>query len=256
MKEGASDAKAQLQSKAQSAFDEQKNRTADQAENVANALRQSSQEFRSNDQDSFAYYTDLAADQVESFSGYVRSKGLKDVLHDVQALARSQPELFMAGMLAGGFLLGRFFKSSQRSQSRNQRYGYGAGDQAYTDYYNENYRSPYPSGEYPQSYPRTQNQPQYDYDRGSTTGQRSPGFTGGATAFNGERSTQGQYRTTYGGDPAKTGADWGADYQANEFGQSTPVKETAARDKAAEDRDKTIEDRDKATESAQSKKEQ
>ncbi|HRW07552.1 MAG TPA: hypothetical protein P5121_20755 [Caldilineaceae bacterium] len=236
----ANDVSAELRDTAESTFDEQKNRTADQAEGIAHALRQSSQELRSNDQEAIAYYTDMAADQVEHFSGYVRSKGLTDVMHDVQDLARRQPELFVAGMLAGGFLLGRFLKSSQRAQSRSHQRNYGSdnrpyaystanrsyagspGDQAYAEYYAENRRSPYPENGYPR-YASEHETSAYGQSRTQSGSYQDPTFTGGATAFNGERSTHGPNRTNYGSDPAVTGADWGADYQANEYGQTKPV---------------------------------
>ena len=227
VKEKASEATAQLRSTAESTFDEQKNRTVQQADGIADALRQSSKELRSNNQEAFAHYTDMAAEQVDHFSGYVQSKGFGDIVNDIQQLAQRQPELFVAGLLAGGFLLGRFIKSSQRSPRSNYRSQFTPGNQAYREYYETNRQSPYPSGGYPQ----------YGVNSQYSSQQRTYGQSGsetpavGATAFNGQRSQHGANRSSYGSDPAVTGADWGADYTSNEYGQSKPASSTQEREK-------------------------
>lgn len=239
----ASEATAQIRATAENTFDEQKERTVQQAEGIASALRQSSNELRANDQEAFAHYTDMAAEQVEYLSGYVRSKGLNDVVNDVQQLARRQPELFVAGMLAGGFLLGRFLKSSQRRPTNYEGVGgyggnyrpgpgrqqYSPGAQAYMDYYEANQNSPYPSGGYPrydmQNRPGYQGPQQYAQREGyaQPNVNTEQGFHGGATEFNGQRSMRGASHNSYGNDPAVTSADWGVEYQANEYGQSKAV---------------------------------
>ncbi|MEZ4865011.1 MAG: hypothetical protein R3C14_27095 [Caldilineaceae bacterium] len=235
----------ELKSKAQSTFEQQKNQTADQVQHVASALRQSSQELRSNDQETLAQYADAAAEQVEHFSSYVRSKSMNDVVHDVRALAHRQPELFVASMLAGGFLLGRFFKSSERSPASSQyrsdqypRYqnggntyrgsAYQGADQAYADYYESRQQS-YPAGEYQPVAGSATYSSSYGQSESAKAAQTEHDFRGGATAFNGERSTSTEYQTGQGRDPAVTGADWGADYQTNEYGQTTPAAETQDR---------------------------
>lgn len=257
VKEQATAAAETLHTKAEDVFEEQKNRTTRQVDGIASALRQSSQELRANDQDAFAQYTDMAAEQVEYFSGYVQNKGLNDVVNDVQRFAHRQPELFMAGMLAGGFLLGRFLRSSQRTQSapRNRNYAaygsagyqqqYSPGNQSYVDYYNDEYNSPYPSGGYP-DYAADRGHIQAETTAGQSSSETERRFSGGATAFNGERSVAGTARTNYGSDPAVTAADWGAKYEANEFGQSKPVS-------AAKDTEEQIEKNKSAQESTEHK---
>ncbi|MEZ4711741.1 MAG: hypothetical protein R3A44_31405 [Caldilineaceae bacterium] len=244
-KEKVAELADQAKTEVASTFDRQKNQAAEQVDNVASALRQSGQDFRAHDQEAFARYADIAADQVEHFSGYVRSKGFNDVVHDVRQLAQRQPELFVAGTLAAGFFLGRFLKSSRRSPSGydNGPRNYGSyrqnnANQAYSDYY-ESRRRAYPAGEYRpvgpgapygSSYESAQEaqyraatgEPAPQYRQGDAATRQAHEFQGGATALDGERGITGQYRTGTASDPSVTGADWGKDYTANEFGQTEP----------------------------------
>ncbi len=111
--------------RAESMVDERKNQTAERLQGIAGALRETSTKLQDQQEDTFANYAATAADQVDKFSGYLRNQNVGDLLHDVDSLARRQPELFLAGALAAGFLLGRFFKSSAANQANQvQRYGY------------------------------------------------------------------------------------------------------------------------------------
>lgn len=230
----ASDVANQVKGEAKTTFDEQKSRAADQVDTIASALRQSSEDLRTNDQAAFARYTDLAADQVENLSGYVRSKGFDDVLHDIRELAHRQPEIFVAGTLAAGFFLGRFLKSSQRRQGGSRSRNYADANRAYVGYYEDRERS-YPYGEYQP----VSSAPSYGARYGAS-GARVPEtheFRGGATAYNGERTTPAQYGTGTGTEPAVTGADWGAQYDANEYGQTEPEADEAV--KSSQDKEKS-----------------
>lgn len=111
-----------VKSQAVIAAEEQKDRTTDRLHNVVGALRQSSQQFRGQEDQTFANYTDSAADQVEQFANYLDSRDIGELLSNVQDLARKQPELFIGGALAAGFFLGRFFKSSQSNGNRRNVY--------------------------------------------------------------------------------------------------------------------------------------
>ncbi|MBV8202800.1 MAG: hypothetical protein JOZ15_19460 [Acidobacteria bacterium] len=53
-----------------------------------------------------------AAQQVERASRYLRRSELRDVVRDVEDLARRRPVAFVGGSLATGLLLARFLKSS------------------------------------------------------------------------------------------------------------------------------------------------
>jgi ElaB/YqjD/DUF883 family membrane-anchored ribosome-binding protein len=53
-----------------------------------------------------------AAQQVDRASRYMRSSEIRDVVRDVEDLARRRPAAFVGGSFAAGLLLARFFKSS------------------------------------------------------------------------------------------------------------------------------------------------
>lgn len=125
----------QASGQVQSTFSEQKGRAADQLNTVANALRQAGNELQNSDQASIAQYAETAAEQVERLSTYIKEREFGELWADLQATAKRQPELFVAGALAAGFLVGRFLKSSGNSSSRN--YGgsnYGSGARYYDNY--------------------------------------------------------------------------------------------------------------------------
>lgn len=112
--EGVDQAKRQ----AKSTLDEQKSRTAEQLGGIAGALRQTGEQLQEQDNAMVAQYAQGAADQIERFSNYLQTADVSELWRETQNLARRQPELFVAGALAGGFLLARFLKSSS-AQSRN-----------------------------------------------------------------------------------------------------------------------------------------
>lgn len=56
--------------------------------------------------------TERAARQVERASLYVRRSELRDMVSDLEELARRRPAILVGGSFATGMLLARFFKSS------------------------------------------------------------------------------------------------------------------------------------------------
>jgi ElaB/YqjD/DUF883 family membrane-anchored ribosome-binding protein len=126
VKSAASNVVGQTTQEAQAAIDQQKERTADRIENVASALRQTGAQLEAQDQAAIAQYTDAAAEQLERFSEFLKNRNASELWQEVDRFARRQPELFVAGALAGGFLLGRFLKSSsERSRDYGQQMNYG-----------------------------------------------------------------------------------------------------------------------------------
>lgn len=90
----------------------QKDRAVGGLGTTADALRQTSQHLREQDQGSVAQYIDQAADRVEHFAGYLRQRQLGDLVQDAERFARRQPGLFLGGAVALGLLGARFLKSS------------------------------------------------------------------------------------------------------------------------------------------------
>lgn len=102
----------EIKKRADSAVTEQKQQAAQKLENVAGALRSSSQELRKSELATFADYANSAADYVDDFSHFLSNRNPLELWGEVQTFARRQPEVFVLGTLAAGFLLGRFLRSS------------------------------------------------------------------------------------------------------------------------------------------------
>ena len=133
VKQTADEALGGVKAQAESAVDERKSQAADRLSGIAGALRETSNTLRGQEEDTFGDYAAAAADQVEKLSGYLRNQNIGNLLQDVEGFARRQPELFLAGTLAAGFMIGRFFKSSGSQQSQ-QNQGYGRYNQSYNQY--------------------------------------------------------------------------------------------------------------------------
>ena len=110
-KQKAAETFDQVKQQAQSKIDQQKQQAADRLSGVAGALRQTSQNLETQ-HDPLAEYADSFAEQVDRMSTYLRERDLSELFNDVRHMAQRQPEIFVAGALAAGFLLGRFLKSS------------------------------------------------------------------------------------------------------------------------------------------------
>lgn len=109
----------------------QMNRAADGLGSIAQAVRHTGQQLRSEDKSGIAGYADAAADQVERFSTYLRDSDFEDVVHEVEQIARRQPFLFLGGAFLAGFLGARFLKSSSPSEDMGIDYRRRESEQAY-----------------------------------------------------------------------------------------------------------------------------
>lgn len=101
--------------KAESTAAQRKSQAAAQIGGIANTLRHTGAELRSQNNETFAHYADMAAGEVEQVSDYLHTHDVGELVAEVGRFAGRQPELFIAGSLAAGFLLGRFLKSSNPS---------------------------------------------------------------------------------------------------------------------------------------------
>jgi hypothetical protein len=98
----------EMSAAAESLLDEQKARMADMAHGFANALRRSADAFAEEGGGAVvARYADQVAEQVDHLSDAVRHQHWRDLLASVEDTARRRPELFFAGAIAAGFLVGR-----------------------------------------------------------------------------------------------------------------------------------------------------
>lgn len=91
----------------------QKDRAAEGLTSVAQALRQTGQELRKQDELGVTSYIDRAVSQVERLSSYLQDNEIGQLVDDVEQFARRQPALFLGGAFVLGLLGARFLKSSR-----------------------------------------------------------------------------------------------------------------------------------------------
>ena len=97
----------------------QKGRVTDSLTSLAQAVRQSTESLRGNEQPAVAQYVEQAASQLERLSNRLRDRDVKDLVQDAQQFARRQPAIFIGAAFAAGLVAARFMKSS----NKNNRYG-------------------------------------------------------------------------------------------------------------------------------------
>lgn len=128
-KQAVSESLDQAKRQMQTTFDERKTQAAGRLGGIANALRQTGEQLNAQNEPQFGQYAKSAAEQIENWSNMLQTKNLNELMGEVQAFAHRQPELFIAGSLAAGLLLGRFLKSSgSRTTSYNDYNRYGSGN--------------------------------------------------------------------------------------------------------------------------------
>jgi hypothetical protein len=91
----------------------QRARSAGDLGDIVHALRQTSHQLGEN---IASPYVEMAADQVEKASRFLRTADLNQVVGSVERFARREPLLFLGGAFALGLLGARFLKSSERHE--------------------------------------------------------------------------------------------------------------------------------------------
>ena len=91
-----------------------KDQAADTLYTVAHALRQTGQQLRAQEQAPVAGLADQVATRVESVSGYLQGRDVRQLVDDTEDFARQRPAVVVGGALALGVLAARFLKSSRR----------------------------------------------------------------------------------------------------------------------------------------------
>jgi ElaB/YqjD/DUF883 family membrane-anchored ribosome-binding protein len=99
----------------------------EQASSIAEAMRRTTEQLRSEGKESAAKVIDGVADRSQRLGGYLIQADDDRILRDVEDFARRQPWVFVGGSAVLGFLAARFMKAS--SSSRYQRRA-GASDSA------------------------------------------------------------------------------------------------------------------------------
>jgi hypothetical protein len=111
-KDTAGQVAQQAKQQAASQLESQKERTVDALVTVAHALRETGQHLQEQEQTSVGGYVEQAAERVETFTNYLRTRDVPALLAETQDFARRRPGLFLSGAVALGFIGARFLKSS------------------------------------------------------------------------------------------------------------------------------------------------
>ncbi len=93
----------------------QKGQIADAVSTAAQALRQTGDQLRGQNQGAVAEYFDGAAEQVNRLSRSVRDRDVGQLIGEVERFARRQPGLFAGSAFAIGLIGARFLKSSSEA---------------------------------------------------------------------------------------------------------------------------------------------
>lgn len=117
-KETISNVASQAGGKVVSSLDSQKDRAAEGLGNVAQTLRQTSDQLREQNKGAAVHeYIASAADQVDRLSEFLRSTNVNQMVNQVEQFARRQPALFLGGAFVIGLIGARFLKSSGQANS-------------------------------------------------------------------------------------------------------------------------------------------
>jgi hypothetical protein len=127
MREGMEKAKAkaaetiaEAQHRGKSHVETQKERAAEQAGKLSDALGEASARLREEGEPSLARYTEQIASSISGLAEKFRDRSVDDLLRDTRDLARREPALFLAGSVALGFAISRFFKASSSTDARQE----------------------------------------------------------------------------------------------------------------------------------------
>ncbi len=106
-----------------------KTSAADQVDHVASALKRAGSEL--GDQSSLGNYAQHLADGISRFGSRLREGSIEELTSDIQAAARRNPALFIAGGFALGVVLARLLRASAQEA---EDYEYDYDEQRTTDY--------------------------------------------------------------------------------------------------------------------------
>lgn len=111
------DAKAKVVDAAES----QRRRAAEAVRGMAGALHRAAGDLKP-ENEAMGRYTDMAAERLDQFAGYLRGANWTDVLEEAEDMARRQPAWFIGGAMAAGFLMARLIKNTAEPGRRRDAY--------------------------------------------------------------------------------------------------------------------------------------
>jgi hypothetical protein len=149
IRQGAEQASDAAKNRAESMKDE----ATRQAHRTASALDSAADELAAEDQESLAAAVSGMARRLDQLAGQFEGKSIDELLRDAGRMAQRNPMLFLAGSIAVGVFLSRFFKAEPRQggygyDSSLRGYGYGSEqgyglDEEYFDEYDRDLERDY-----------------------------------------------------------------------------------------------------------------
>jgi len=110
----------QARGRARDQIDQRSTQAGEQLSSIAQAVRKSGDELRSQDQQGPARAVDRVSEQAERLSGYLKESDADRILRDVEDFARRQPWALAAGAFVVGLLGSRFVKASSSRRYEEQ----------------------------------------------------------------------------------------------------------------------------------------
>lgn len=111
---------ADAKAKVRDAADTQRARAADAVRGMAGALHRAAGDLKP-ENETMGRYTDMAADRLDQFAGYLRGADWSDVITQAEDMARRQPAWFIGGAMVAGFVAARLIKNAAESGARGER---------------------------------------------------------------------------------------------------------------------------------------
>lgn len=128
--------KQEATSTARSRIEEGSGRAAEEVDHAADTVEAVASALDDQHVEGLASYAHDMSSQMSEFASSLSDKSADELVQDAQRLARNNPAVFLAGSVALGFGLARFFKASQSEP----RHDYDSADRDY-DPNNRNYAS-------------------------------------------------------------------------------------------------------------------
>ena len=110
--EKAGELTAEGKSRLAAQLDQRTTDAGSQARSMAESLRKSTEQMRSDGNSGAASVAEQAASQIERLGSYLEQRSGDDVIRDAESLARRRPWLIAGLGLAGGLAAARFVKAS------------------------------------------------------------------------------------------------------------------------------------------------
>jgi len=97
-------------------LNEQKERGVDELSSLVQAVRQTGQQLRNQQNEGMAQYIDQAAEHMDRMVQYVDSRNVGELIEEAESFSRRHPEAFLGGAFVLGIVAGRFMKSSRATR--------------------------------------------------------------------------------------------------------------------------------------------